>query len=43
MAAFSSRGPVGSPASDDIIKPDVTALGADPGRQFAYSDPGSAG
>ena len=27
MAAFSSRGPVGSPASDDIIKPDVTAPG----------------
>lgn len=27
MAAFSSRGPVGSPASADIIKPDVTAPG----------------
>jgi hypothetical protein len=27
MAAFSSRGPVGLPASDDIIKPDVTAPG----------------
>ncbi len=27
MAAFSSRGPVGAPASDDIIKPDVTAPG----------------
>jgi hypothetical protein len=27
MATFSSRGPVGSPASDDIIKPDVTAPG----------------
>ena len=27
MAAFSSRGPVGNPASDDIIKPDVTAPG----------------
>ncbi len=27
MAAFSSRGPVGSPASPDIIKPDVTAPG----------------
>ena len=27
MAAFSSRGPVGSPASDDVIKPDVTAPG----------------
>jgi subtilisin family serine protease len=27
MAAFSSRGPVGGTASDDIIKPDVTAPG----------------
>jgi subtilisin family serine protease len=27
MAAFSSRGPIGLPASDDIIKPDVTAPG----------------
>ena len=27
MAYFSSRGPVGSPASADIIKPDVTAPG----------------
>jgi subtilisin family serine protease len=27
MAAFSSRGPVGVPASADIIKPDVTAPG----------------
>lgn len=27
MAYFSSRGPVGSPASGDIIKPDVTAPG----------------
>lgn len=27
MAYFSSRGPVGSPASSDIIKPDVTAPG----------------
>jgi subtilisin family serine protease len=27
MAALSSRGPVGAPASDDIIKPDVTAPG----------------
>lgn len=27
MADFSSRGPVGSPASADIIKPDVTAPG----------------
>ena len=27
MAAFSSRGPVGGVASDDIIKPDVTAPG----------------
>ncbi len=27
MAAFSSRGPVGNPASPDIIKPDVTAPG----------------
>ena len=27
MAAFSSRGPVGAPASDDVIKPDVTAPG----------------
>ena len=27
MATFSSRGPVGSPASDDVIKPDVTAPG----------------
>ncbi|HUF14388.1 MAG TPA: S8 family peptidase [Acidimicrobiia bacterium] len=27
MAFFSSRGPVGSPASSDIIKPDVTAPG----------------
>ncbi|HEU4916708.1 MAG TPA: S8 family peptidase [Acidimicrobiia bacterium] len=27
MAAFSSRGPVGLPASGDIIKPDVTAPG----------------
>jgi subtilisin family serine protease len=27
MAAFSSRGPVGAPASPDIIKPDVTAPG----------------
>ncbi len=27
MAAFSSRGPVGAPASSDIIKPDVTAPG----------------
>jgi len=27
MAYFSSRGPVGSPASPDIIKPDVTAPG----------------
>jgi subtilisin family serine protease len=27
MATFSSRGPVGLPASDDIIKPDVTAPG----------------
>jgi subtilisin family serine protease len=27
MAAFSSRGPIGAPASPDIIKPDVTAPG----------------
>jgi subtilisin family serine protease len=27
MAAFSSRGPLGAPASSDIIKPDVTAPG----------------
>ncbi len=27
MAAFSSRGPVGAPASADIIKPDLTAPG----------------
>lgn len=27
MAAFSSRGPVGTPASADIIRPDVTAPG----------------
>ena len=27
MAAFSSRGPIGAPASADIIKPDVTAPG----------------
>jgi subtilisin family serine protease len=27
MAAFSSRGPVGAPASDDVLKPDVTAPG----------------
>ena len=27
MAAFSSRGPLGAGASDDVIKPDVTAPG----------------
>ncbi|HEX6300176.1 MAG TPA: S8 family serine peptidase, partial [Acidimicrobiia bacterium] len=39
MAYFSSRGPVGSPASADIIKPDVTA----PGVQILAGNSPAAG